>query len=1329
MGCDGATLVTLGLDRLSEGFGIFDNELRLVSCNRLFRKLRNFPDEICQPGVTLEELMRFNAERGDFGPGSPDAQVAERMAEIAQSGERVIEREMADGLILRIRYDRIETGGLVVTFQDITETYKAQHALAASEERYALVAEAAEEAIYEWDIERSLLFASPRLEQMLGVKSSAAGERDWAWSDLVHPDDAERYEAAVAAHLSGDMARWECEYRIKTKDGAYRWISDHGTSVRNAGGKATRLIAAIRDVTERIERDAALALSEERLDLVAQATSDGLYDWNIETNKLFVSDRLNALFDFKQPMKTSQEWAQRIHEDDLPAYLAALVGHFKGDTGHLEAEYRILAGDGEYRWVLDHGIGVRNDSGRVVRLVGAVRDITDIKMAQSELNKVEQRLLESLDTISDGFLLVDSDDKVQMWNRRYMEIFGAAAGSDISDILIAGRPFIEMIRHGYERGMFQQHPDGVEGWIAERRQRRVGDASDLEMELSNGRWLLINERRMSDGGRVSIYTDITDFKTRERELEMASNRFEDAIEALSSGFVLFDADDRIVVCNTKYREYFAELEDMVAPGTPFVEIIRAGVDRGMFPSANKDREAWIAELLKRRAAVEGIREQRLQNGTWLQVSDHRTKDGGIVSIYTNVTELKTREEELRTQSAILEATLENMGQAISMVDENLNVVMFNRKFLEYFDFPEEDFKRGFHMSQAFRLNAERGEYGEGDIEGQVRECLELAAKFEAHRFERTRPDGVTLEMVGTPAKEGGFVTTYTDITERKRAEQELAEKEKQLRLALDNMPGGMVLCDRDLNYVLANPQYSELCDFPEGLVEVGNSTYDTIRFQADRGDYGPGEREEQVRELDELHRKADPVNYERTIASTNKTLQIYLAPTPEGGYVSIITDITERKKVEQSLYDREAQLKAALQEFNAVLDSIKYGIVFMDPSLRARIINRAFGEMWGIPQEFVDKSPTMQELIEHNRDTGVYDVSPDKWDQWLAARLEVVRKGDLAPTELRRADGKVLQYQVISLPDGGRMLTYFDITELKQREDELTAARDHAEQALLELQKAQERLVQAEKMASLGQLTAGIAHEIKNPLNFVNNFAKLSNELLLELTDILAEPIASLDGEDREDAEDLLDTVTQNLRKIDEHGRRADSIVKNMLLHSRDGPSEMQRSSVNAIAEEALNLAYHGARAEDSSFNIDMKKLLSADVGEIECFPQDLMRVFLNLISNGMYAATRHHDATRDRQPSISIESSLEDSAAVIKVTDNGAGIPEEMRDKIFAPFFTTKPAGEGTGLGLSLSYDIVVKQHGGTMTVDSEPGMFTTFTITLPKTLATAKSQGDLTA
>ena len=329
-------------------------------------------------------------------------------------------------------------------------------------------------------------------------------------------------------------------------------------------------------------------------------------------------------------------------------------------------------------------------------------------------------------------------------------------------------------------------------------------------------------------------------------------------------------------------------------------------------------------------------------------------------------------------------------------------------------------------------------------------------------------------------------------------------------------------------------------------------------------------------------------------------------------------------------------------------------------------------------------------------------------------------KQAIGAISLQRNEVKPFTPDEIALIEGFAAQAVIAIENVRQFKA-LVEARDAAEAALEDLKKAQERLVQSEKMASLGQLTAGIAHEIKNPLNFVNNFAKLSEELLGELGEILEDQMKSLDEEEREDAEDLFQTIRENLTKINEHGRRADSIVKNMLLHSRAGPSENQEVAVNPIAEEALNLAYHGARAENSSFNIEIETDLADDAGRVECYPQDLMRVFLNLISNGMYAAYKRAQEEDGFAPVINVSSRVNGDRVEVQVRDNGGGIPDHVREQIFTPFFTTKPAGEGTGLGLSLSYDIMVKQHGGDLTVESEPGKYTVFTASLPRTLPTA--------
>jgi signal transduction histidine kinase len=283
---------------------------------------------------------------------------------------------------------------------------------------------------------------------------------------------------------------------------------------------------------------------------------------------------------------------------------------------------------------------------------------------------------------------------------------------------------------------------------------------------------------------------------------------------------------------------------------------------------------------------------------------------------------------------------------------------------------------------------------------------------------------------------------------------------------------------------------------------------------------------------------------------------------------------------------------------------------------------------------------------------------------------------------------------------------------------EIRAARDAAETALRELRTAQASLLHAQKMAALGQLTAGIAHEIKNPLNFVNNFAGLSIELLDELKETAAPGLAALGDETRAEAKEIVAMLTGNLEKIAEHGHRADGIVRSMLDHSRAGSSERRPVDVNALVEEALNLAYHGARAQDPDFDVALDRDLEADIAAIEVVPQDLTRVFLNLFGNGFYAADRRRREMADSafRPVLKVATRDLGGAVEIRVRDNGAGIAPEIRDKLFQPFFTTKPTGEGTGLGLSISWDIVTQQHGGTITVDSGLGEFTEFTIWLPR-------------
>ena len=574
----------------------------------------------------------------------------------------------------------------------------------------------------------------------------------------------------------------------------------------------------------------------------------------------------------------------------------------------------------------------------------------------------------------------------------------------------------------------------------------------------------------------------------------------------------------------------------------------------------------------------------------------------------------------------------------------------------------------------------------------IRSGSNFMGALEFFTKEVLEPDEPLLQMLAQIGLQLG------QVAERVRAQAALQQHTELLNNILESSPIAATIVNADATFEFVNSRALEMW---------GVSKEEFLASNARDLYVDPNDRDKIFERLSKQRSLRDIEVQFKNKGDTPFWALVSLEPTGLGDqpqYFTWIYDITGRKEAEEELRQSEQRLQA-------IFETSPIGVAIVNRDGTWAFVNSRLVEMLGTSRE--------KFLASNARD--LY-VNPNERDRIYERLLECGHLHDVE-IQVKRADGTSFWVMVSLEPtEKGNQSQHFawvnDITERKKAEDALRSSKEEAEAALENLKKTQAQLVHSQRLASLGELTAGIAHEIKNPLNFVNNFAETSLELIEELREQIEQAGDRFDGKTRENLDDLSGALKEDLGTINIHGRRADGIVKSMLLHAQADGSDRVEAALNPLVSEALNLAYHGARAKDKSFQVTLEEELADTTGAAEVAPQAITRVLLNLIGNAFYAVKKRAKEAGDEnyQPTVSVATRGRGDRIKILVRDNGIGISKDIQEKLFEPFFTTKPPGEGTGLGLSICYDIVVQRHGGQMAVDSKMGEFTEFSIELPR-------------
>ncbi|QHT68740.1 PAS domain S-box protein [Rhodocytophaga rosea] len=1234
--------------------------------------------------------------------------------------------------------------GLVCVGVDITAKKKVEEQLRESEQLYKLISENSLDLIRLHNPDGSYVYASPSVIHLLGYQPDEL--LHLSPKDVIHPADYQHAMEYTTNILQTKKPINHTEYKVRRKDGRFIWLETFTKPILNENGDVTLLLTSSRDITARKQVQEALEVSELKLKAAQKIAHIGNWEYDPHSMQSIWSDEMFLIhgLDISGKVPSAERYLPMVHADDLTQVVESMDLSIR-DGKEFINDSRIILPDGEVRWVNVIGKVQKDVSGNVIKVYGTTMDITERKARETQLNEVSAFLNSVLDSSLSGVMAFRSVRNSQHtivdfeWlsvNKQAEQLTGRTATH------LVGKKMLEELPGNRIDGLFDKYVQVVE----------TGHSLNLEhfYEHEGIRvWFHIVAVKLQDGLAVT-FSDITDSKVIELEREILNKQLNLQKFALDAAAIVAITDKKgiITYANERFCKISGYTKDELIGNTH--QLVNAGYhEPGFF------KDMWIQISAGCMWRGEICNKSKDGSRYWVDTVivpflDEQERPYQYMAIRFDITSRKEAENNLSFALARLSAIMENMQAAIVVEDENGKTALINHQFCQMFSIPlTPDEITG--MDSILKAESYRKAFAD-EAGFMKRMATMLKNHLPVNGEELPLKDKRVLERDYVPIYIDkiyrGHLWMYKDITERKKWEDKLIESSRFINALIDHSPLPIQIYDRHGFSMQMNEAQRTLLGIPENTYGVGYFNVLTDPFQKLNGSNLHFERAYRGETVILSDQQMDLTNTSNQWNTKKRILfydQIIFPIKDQTGsveaVVSFVQDVTYKMVARVELEETKRFLESimnAIPNYLYIFDIDTNTLVYANLEL-VQMLGYSENELQQMGSEIIPTliHPDDMVLIESyfqnfkaagNGHTHTEFRVRNHHQQYRLLQSRDVpfkrnNKGDVCQvigivqdiTDLREAELELKEaYHELQMSE----------EQLRQRGEELRAMNEVMENTIVELKTTQSHLVQSEKMASLGQLTAGIAHEINNPVNFIYvGISNLKNSLdeifdLLKHYDALAtfqsmEEIQAGLAYIQELKEELyykenLQVISETLKSVESGASRTAEIVKGLRNFSRLDEAAIKHAFVHEGLDNTLILLTNQYKD-----HIKIFKEYDSLIPSIECYPGQLNQVFMNILTNAIQAIEGNGE--------IYITTSNLPEHISISIRDSGKGMPENVREKIFEPFFTTKPVGQGTGLGLSITYGIIQK-HKGEIRVESEPGKGTTFILILPKVLSEEK-------